>query len=62
MKRFLAQHKILQAVLCVLFFIAGMALIILGQKEIGLYGIAKMLLGLAMLLALLGYFNSFYNK
>ncbi|MBC8610197.1 Uncharacterised protein [uncultured Ruminococcus sp.] len=62
MKQYLSDHKILQVILCLIIFIVSLALIILGQKEIGYIGILKMMIGLAGILFLLGFYNSFYNK
>lgn len=45
----------------VVVFIAGVGLIIIGQKNIGLPGLGLMALGLAGLLALMYFYNSQYK-
>lgn len=62
MKNFLSEHKILQAILCAAVLIISLVLVITGQKNVGVPGIVQMLIGLAGILGLLGYYNSFYNK
>ena len=62
MKQYLSDHKILQVILCLIIFVVSLVLIILGQKEIGYIGLLKMMIGLAGILFLLGFYNSFYNK
>ena len=56
------NRKILTAIICLLILIVSIFLVITGQKQIGTIGLLKMLIGIAGILALLGYYNSFYNK
>lgn len=61
MKNFMREHKILNAVICIVVLVISLFLIITGQPQIGITGTIKMLIGLLGLVSLLGYYNSFYK-
>lgn len=54
--------KYLRILLCIACFVLSLVLVFIGQRDIGIRGSVKMLTGLVGLVALLGYYNSFYNK
>ncbi|GGH36434.1 DUF6903 family protein [Paenibacillus segetis] len=51
----------LRGLLMLIVFIVGMGLVIVGQKHIGAPGLGLMLLGLAMLIGLLWFYNRKYK-
>ncbi|WP_413371980.1 DUF6903 family protein [Paenibacillus taichungensis] len=51
----------LRNLLMLIFFIVGIGLVIVGQKNIGAPGLGLMLLGLAMLIGLLWLYNRKYK-
>lgn len=51
----------LRGVLMLIVFIIGMTLVIVGVKHIGAPGLGLMLLGLAMLISLLWFYNRKYK-
>ncbi|WP_422659844.1 DUF6903 family protein [Paenibacillus sp. EC2-1] len=51
----------LRGVLMLIVFIIGMTLVIVGVKNIGAPGLGLMLLGLAMLISLLWFYNRKYK-
>lgn len=52
---------VLKRILVVVIFVICVALVIIGKNFVGIPGLLVMLLGLGGLLALLGYYNSFYT-
>lgn len=54
--------KYLRILLCTVCFVLSFVMVFIGQRDIGISGSAKMIAGLVGLIALLGYYNSFYNK
>lgn len=61
MKNFMKDHKLLNAIICIVILVVSLFLIITGQPQIGIPGTIRMLIGLAGLVILLGYYNSFYK-
>ncbi len=61
MKNFMKEHKIINAIVCILVLAISLFLIITGQPQIGIPGTIKMLVGIAGLVCLLAYYNSFYK-
>lgn len=53
--------KIIIGILVAIIFVVCVALVIIGQREIGYAGLGKQLLGLAGLLGLLGAYNHQYK-
>lgn len=53
--------KIIIGILVAIIFVICVALVIIGQREIGYAGLGKQLLGLAGLLGLLGAYNHQYK-
>lgn len=53
--------KILTGILVVVVFVVCIALVVVGQKNIGPTGLLTMLVGLAGLLVLLGIYNKQYK-
>ncbi|WP_211748901.1 hypothetical protein [Paenibacillus sp. Marseille-Q4541] len=51
----------LRIVLMSIVFIVGIVLVIVGQKDIGAPGLGLMLLGVAMLIGLLWFYNRKYK-
>jgi len=50
-------RNLLRNYLMVIVFIIAIVLVIVGQKNIGAYGLGLMLLGLALLIGLLWFYN-----
>lgn len=50
--------KIVTGIIAALIFIVCVALIVVGQKHVGLHGLFIMLVGLAGLVGLLAFYNS----
>ncbi|MDQ0089553.1 hypothetical protein J2T12_002965 [Paenibacillus anaericanus] len=56
-----SMENFIRNALMLIIFIVGMALVIVGQKHIGAPGLGLMLLGLAMLIGLLWFYNRKYK-
>ncbi|URN96132.1 MAG: hypothetical protein NAG76_07850 [Candidatus Pristimantibacillus lignocellulolyticus] len=54
-------RNLLRNYLMLIVFIIGIVLVIIGQKNIGAFGLGLMLLGLALLIGLLWFYNRKYK-
>lgn len=53
--------NLIRNLLLLIMFVAGVALVIIGQKHIGPTGLVTMLIGMAMLIGLLWVYNRKYK-
>ena len=59
--KFWKKHLVLRAVLMILFFVAGLALVLIGWGMTGLLsGLGLMLLGIVLMLGTLCFYNKAY--